>query len=201
MAGENNETPKLIMINGEEEIYTGTRHRVLLFKVYAEALRDAGLFGWGQQMKGIDLEDEIAERFGSIDSHYVLFFLQRGHSGLWPFVLLQVVTLVQLGRAAWPGKGLRAGLAGSMFGAMAAVDVGLFSVWFSPDFGTVWLFTAGVAANLAALGPEAITPPGRHRRCLRPPSPDSISPPATRLSEFPREKLRPRGGRPGFPGV
>lgn len=159
VAGETEETARIILIDGEEELYTGTRHRVLLFKVYANALDNAGMFGWGQQMRGIELEESIAERFGSIDSHYVMFFLQRGYSGVVPFVLLQLCTLVQLGRAAWGASGSRAGLAGSLFGAMAAVDVGFFSVWFSPDFGTVWLFNCGLSARLASLAPETSSTP------------------------------------------
>ena len=154
MAGETEEMARIIFIDGEEELYTGTRHRVLLFKVYAEALDNAGLFGWGQQMRGIVLEESVAERFGSIDSHYVMFFLQRGYSGLIPFVLLQFCTLGQLARAGWSARGPRSGLAGSLFGAMAAVDIGLFSVWFSPDFSTVWLFNSGLATRLALLTPE-----------------------------------------------
>ena len=158
VAGESEETAITIIINGEEELYTGTRHRVLLFKVYADAIDNAGMFGWGQQMRGIELEENIAERFGSIDSHYVMFFLQRGYSGVLPFVLLQFCTLAQLARAAWASQGLRGGLAGSMFGAMAAVDAGFFSVWFSPDFGTVWLFNCGLATGLASFAPDRVGP-------------------------------------------
>lgn len=156
VAGETEETAITIIINGEEELYTGTRHRVLLFKVYADAIDTAGMFGWGQQMRGIVLEENIAERFGSIDSHYVMFFLQRGYSGVIPFVLLQLFTLAQLGRAAWMSQGLRGSLSGSFFGAMAAVDAGFFSVWFSPDFGTVWLFNCGLATRLASFAPDRV---------------------------------------------
>ena len=155
MAGENEETPRIIMIDGEPEEYTGTRHRILLFKVYARALETTGWFGWGQRMQGIELEEHLANRFGSIDSHYIMFYLQRGYTGIVPFVMLELWTLFILARAAWPGKGPRAGLAGPMFGAMAAVDLGFFSVWFSPDFGTAWLFNTGVAATLATLPVDA----------------------------------------------
>ncbi len=155
VAGETEETTRIIIINGEEELYSGTMHRILLFKVYADAIDNAGMFGWGQQMRGIELEESIAERFGSIDSHYVMFFLQRGYSGVVPFVLLQLCTLAQLARAAWGAKGSRAGLAGSLFGAMLAVDIGFFSVWFSPDFGTVWLFNCGLSARLVSLAQDS----------------------------------------------
>ena len=159
VAGETEENTRILIIDGEEELYSGTRHRVLLFKVYKDALDRAGMFGWGQQMLGIQLEESIAERFGSIDSHYVMFFLQRGYSGVVPFVALQLCTLVQLGRAAWGGRGARADAAGSLFGAMLAVDVGFFSVWFSPDFGAVWLFNCGLSAKLATFAPDDSGPP------------------------------------------
>ncbi len=180
---EEDEEPIYVNIDGEEELYTGTRHRVLLFKVYAEALANAGLFGYGLQMTGIDLEESLAQRFGSIDSTYVMFYLQRGYSGVVPFVLLELCTLVQLGGVAWKGRGPVAGLAGAMFGAMAAVDVGLFTSWFAPDFGTVWLFLAGFAANLATLPqPEDDPPPSSARARViqrRRPSP-RITPPQPR---------------------
>ena len=159
VAGETEENTRILIIDGEEELYSGTRHRVLLFKVYKDALDRAGFFGWGQQMLGIQLEESIAERFGSIDSHYVMFFLQRGYSGVVPFVILQFCTLAQLGRAAWIGRGARANMAGSLFGAMLAVDVGFFSVWFSPDFGAVWLFNCGLSAKLATLMPDTAIRP------------------------------------------
>ena len=170
VAGENEETAITIIINGEEELYTGTRHRVLLFKIYADAIDTAGMFGWGQQMRGIELEEKIAERFGSIDSHYVMFFIQRGYSGIVPFVLLQLCTLAQLGRAAWASQNLRGSLSGSFFGAMAAVDAGFFSVWFSPDFGTVWLFNCGLATRLASFAPDRLSA----EPMIAPPSSSSI---------------------------
>ena len=38
---------RIVAIDDTEYVYTGTDHRWLLYKVYAQPLRDAGLFGYG----------------------------------------------------------------------------------------------------------------------------------------------------------
>ena len=168
-AGESSEEGgKILMINGEEEIYSGTRHRVLLFKVYADYLATTGWFGYGNKMKAIVLDEDLAERFWSIDSHYVRTYLQRGYAGTVPFVLLQVWTLVHLGWLAWPRDGPRASLAAGLFGAMGGVGLTLFSVWFTPDFATVWIFATGLAANLVVLKPDPEGPPAADNEDLGP---------------------------------
>ncbi len=151
ISGEAGEEARIIFIDGEEEEYTGTKHRILLFKVYRDAIEKAGWFGHGYQMQSIQLEESLAQRFGSIDSAFILIFLQRGWLGLGSFLLLLLNSLVMLARMAWCAQGVRASLSGSIFGAMVTVSLGLFSVWFAPDFGTIWLFTAGLAANLWVL--------------------------------------------------
>ena len=153
-AGEKDEEKKFIEIEGEEYEYSGTNHRMLLFKVYDRAAANAGFFGYGSEMKGVVIDESLEQTFGSIDCHYLMFLLQHGSTGVGAFGLLTLAVLIKLGRAALqiekPGSALAAGLAGSM----AGVAILLISVWFSADFAGVWLFSAGVANRLQF--------PGRH---------------------------------------
>ena len=150
VAGEkaHDTAPRIIMIEGEEVEYTGTNHRVLLFRVYDDAIRRVGMFGYGTELKGIELEESIAQRFASIDCHYLLFLLQAGYVGIGSFLILTLATLLKLGRLAFRRELPHAALGAGLFGALLAVAVLLVSVWFSPDFAGVWLFSAGVAASL-----------------------------------------------------
>ncbi len=158
---ESEEPVRIIVINGEEEEYTGTRHRILLFKAYAEYIDNAGLWGYGNAMRAVELEESLAMRFGSIDSAYVMLHLQRGHSGVFPFVGLTVVTLFNLLRVAWSAKTAQAPLAAGLFSAMLMLVVTLFTSWFSPDFGAAFLFTAGVSARLPGLTSRPESDPDR----------------------------------------
>ena len=184
-AGEKSEDVTLIYIEGEEVEYTGTAHRMLLFRVYEKAIDTTGLFGFGTELKGVELEESIAQRFGSIDCHYLLFLLQHGYLGVGAFLILTVTTLLKLvpvaRRVDLPQSALAAGLFGSLF----AVAVLMVSVYFSPDFAAVWLFSAGLASRLPLLS-ESLAP--RRRAGPSPPSPHRPRP-------FGRSRLMPRSGR------
>lgn len=151
MAGEKQEDVTIIMIDGEPTEYTGTQHRVLLFTVYADALKAAGYFGFGRKLEGVQLEESIAERFGSIDDHYMLFYLQHGWLGIGMFGVLALCSLYYLARLAWDVNRSTSLFAAVLFGALAGVDVLLVSVWLSPDFGSVWIFCTGLSATLWSL--------------------------------------------------
>ncbi|MFO0935869.1 MAG: O-antigen ligase family protein [Gemmataceae bacterium] len=157
-AGEKNvEEIRYIEIEGEEVEYSGTTHRVLLFRVYAEAIRNAGLFGYGYELKGVSIDESLAQRFGSIDCHYLLFLLQNGYLGCGAFIILTLGIILNLARLAWRTEYSQSALAGGLCGSLAGVAVLLISVWFSPDFAGVWLFSAGLAASLPSLIPSEAT--------------------------------------------
>ena len=181
LAEEKDDDIRLIMINGEEYEYTGTNHRVLLFTAYDEALRTTGYFGFGYELQGIELEEPVALRFSSIDDHYILFLLQYGYVALTAFLILAVVSIVNMGFLAWDVKGPKAAMAAALFGSLASVTVNLLSVWFSPDFGSVYLFCTGLAANLRCLpDPISIEPGG------------ATAPSARVLAASESSRLRPR---------
>jgi len=148
--GENTEEPVMLVVAGREVAYTGTNHRILLFEVYEGALAKLEPLGYGSQLRDMSL-DGVPERFRSIDSHYVLYLLQRGPLGLAAFVLLALVTLGNLASEGRKSGSPLSVLAAGLCGSMTMVSLMLFSVWFAPDFGTVWLFVAGLAGNLKSL--------------------------------------------------
>jgi len=150
MAGENTEEIRMINIDGEEVEYTGTKHRLLLLQVYRKPLEQAGWFGWGGAMTGVEIDPELAQRFGSIDSHYVLFHLQYGQLGNGLLALLMLLVTWYSIRAAWndsPWQPIATGLAAGFI----SLAISMTSVWFAPDYAAIWMFNAGLACNVATL--------------------------------------------------
>ena len=102
-------------------------------------------------MRAVELEESVAQRFGSIDSHYLMFYLQYGYVGVSLFVMLMIVVLYYSVCAAWDDKQRWCTLCGGLAGAFLALALLMTSVWFAPDYGAVWLFNAGLIANIRSL--------------------------------------------------
>ena len=141
-----------ITVDGREVEYSGTTHRLLQAEIYAPYFDGAGELGYGARLSE-DKFDEIPERFRSIDCHYLLFFLQYGYLGSVLFLLLAGSSVLNLFRVASDRKSLVSGFAASLAFALVGVTALLVSVWFSPDFGAAFLFTAGLSCNLRSLAP------------------------------------------------
>jgi hypothetical protein len=169
MAGEEEEK-KILPINGEDYEYSGTTHRVLLYKVYDQYIQTSGFFGFGAKLTGVVIEDErLAELFASIDNGYLLLYLQYGWVGLAGFVGLSLCNLYYLACVGWRLDRPEAPLAAAMFGAFLGVAAVMMSVWFAPDYAAVWCFASGVAANLRLLPvPSRVAPPYYQTRRLHP---------------------------------
>jgi len=151
MAGEKEEMVSTIEIGGEPYEYTGTRHRILLWIAYQEAIEKLPKFFYGLELRGVPLDEHLAMRFGSIDGHYLMFLLQHGYFAIGLFLLLGLLGMLNSAYVALNRKQPSATLAAGLFGAILAVLGNLSSVWFPPDFGSVWLFCVGLAATLARL--------------------------------------------------
>ena len=150
MAGENTEEARIIMIDGEEVEYTGTKHRLLLLQVYRGPLEQAGLFGWGGALSGVQIDPELAQRFGSIDSHYVLFYLQYGRIGSYLFVAIMLTVIFNMTWVAWNPSAWQPWAAG-IAAAFVSIGISMSSVWFAPDYAAIWLFVAGLAGNVKSI--------------------------------------------------
>lgn len=157
MAGEDPHEVRMIEINGEEVEYTGTKHRVLLLQVYEEPLKEAGWFGWGGALTDVKIEPQLENRFRSIDSHYILFYLQYGKVTTAIFLIIAAVVIWNSLRLSWQASELRPVLAG-LVGSFVAVAISMTSVWFAPDYAAIWLFNAGLACNLKDLW-RPVAPP------------------------------------------
>lgn len=157
-AGEKHETVTLIEINGEEYEYTGTMHRILLWKVYREAIEKLPAFGYGMELKKLPIDEQHANRFGSIDSHYLMFMLQHGYYAMGLFILLGLLGAANASIVALKRDHPASALAAGLFGATVSVMANLSSVWFPPDFGGLWLFGIGLASTLVRLSVSANAP-------------------------------------------
>jgi len=157
VAGEKSDGEATLTIGDREVEYNGTTHRFLLFEVYDQAISNLGPLGYGRQLRGVDLES-VPSVFHSIDNHYLLLLLQRGYVGLGLFFLFAGAALANLWRTAYTVGSPFAELAAGLFGATLAATVLLTSVWWSSDFGSAWLFTAGLAGNLRGLKPTTERP-------------------------------------------
>lgn len=173
-AGESEVAARTLVIDGEEVEYTGTKHRLLLYRVYRKAIREAGLFGYGGRMRNVPIEEHLTQRFSSIDNHYLRFLLQRGYMGIGCFVAVTLCALAYLAIAAWNPKRPQAGFAGAMFGSLMAVALLLQTVWFAPDFAVVWLFCAGLAGSLHSLPRVAEQPSGEELERSGTPASESL---------------------------
>lgn len=144
-----------IMIDGEPYEYTGTAHRLLLFKVYDRALDRVGLHGYGtnflagMERAGLGLPEDLEMRFGSIDNGYLLLLLQYGWLSVWMFAAFASVVIyhgIYLGMRMQGPMGV---FAGTMGVSLLSVMIFLTSVWFCPDYSAFWLFNAGLIVSMA----------------------------------------------------
>lgn len=140
-----------VSIDGELYVYTGTKHRALLNIAYAEAIRRNDFWGYGAGLSSVPVPEDAKQRFSSIDNHYLMFFLQYGYSGYWLFHLLQACAVLQVFCCAWNTKHGRSILCAGLTGSFIGVGLLIKSVWFDPDYGSVWLFCAGLSACLVNL--------------------------------------------------
>ncbi len=161
-AGEKSsaEVARAILINGEEYEYTGTAHRLLLFKVYDQAIDRVGLFGYGTKfLEGMDrvglgLPEDLEMRFGSIDNGYLLLLLQHGWLSVWVFMALATVVIYHGINLGLRVKGPYGVFAGTMAVSLLSIMVFLTSVWFCPDFSAFWLFNAGLLISISQFPEE-----------------------------------------------
>ena len=146
---------RILEINGMDEIYTGTDHRWLLYKVYAVPLRNAGLFGYGLTDGfgfGKLLDDHLQTHFWSIDNYYIFLQLQFGHVAIALFSIMVASAVIPLIRFAWGQRDPITGpVAGAVIGSIIGCTVLLWSVTLLNDMRVPWMFSVGLAVSLAQI--------------------------------------------------
>ncbi|MCA9187686.1 MAG: O-antigen ligase family protein [Pirellulaceae bacterium] len=143
-------------IDSETVVHTGTMSRVYLFSVYRRAMMRAGWIGFGtQSVTGFPVnvpvgpEDTAALRHVKfIDNVYILMCLRFGRLGLLAFITFGLASAVAAARLAWHPQAHGADFLASLCGAVLGLMLTMLTVWMPFDFGTMFLFDAGVIAGL-----------------------------------------------------
>jgi hypothetical protein len=139
---------EIIHIDGKEYVYTGSTHRILLYKVWRKQMETSGLFGYDNTF---EMPSGEHWKFWSIDNHYVYTRVRWGWVGLQLFNLLTVLTLYRLGRLALAKDRYLSAFAGSLFAAVASFALALFTVALTRDSTSGFYFVVGLAATLCGL--------------------------------------------------
>ena len=146
--------PDYVIIRGERHEYSGTKHRDLLYLVYQDAIRDAGLLGYGNPQENVPIDPYVDTRFVSVDNHFLHCYLHSGLLGLLCFCLFVLTVLGNLLAVLIRG-GSDAGLATLLTGCMAGMLIAFRTVWLDGNFAWFFLWLCGISATLAngALNP------------------------------------------------
>jgi hypothetical protein len=148
---------RLIEIQGEAAQYSGSRSRLLVYRVYGDAIMKAGPTGFGTKATtGFPLRipyllgtAEYKSQMTVVDNAYVLQVLRHGWLGAGCFVLM-FITAIGTGLSLYQGRPdqLFSGATACLLTAVAFPA--LILVWFSYDFGFPVLWTIGCLSGLAA---------------------------------------------------
>jgi hypothetical protein len=155
----------------------------MLFKVYGNQLRKAGLFGQGSTIARDD-DSELSETarqtsatFRSFDNNLIAWTLAYGYVGIALLVLLALLPLPGLVKVAFDRGNPFAVLAGSALGAIIGFQLALMTTALTRSFSMSWMFLAGLAVTIAQLGVPARVPGARAAWSSPLPPPSSPPPP------------------------
>jgi len=146
-----------INIDGQLREHSGTLTRIYLLEVYGDAIRKAGLLGFGtDRVTGfpvrVPVGPELADTFKKvpwIDNVYVLLILRFGYLGVTVFTLLGIAGVVGFSLESLTRESGYVFYA-LMAGAIAATMLLMLTVWMPRDFGFMYLFSVGASAGLRA---------------------------------------------------
>jgi len=147
----------LVEIDGAAVEYSSTRNRLLIFDAYGDALRHAGLTGYGTKLTTgfppnipyLQASRHSVERLKIVDNAFVLMTLRFGFLGVGTFVLLLLSGIYTAGCLVkrFPQDQFFPAACGSFTG-FALV---LMTVWFCYDFGFIALWMLGILSGCAIL--------------------------------------------------
>jgi len=152
--GWSGEKPVMMQLDGELVEYSGTTHRLLQVRVYSEAIRHAGLLGYGSTALRAGANTvpyvpyDLRDIFSSIDNHYLQFVLQCGFLGLGLFAALCLTTIGGAMRAARRLDEPMRTLAAATASSLISLSWLMASVWLAADYRFMLLAVMGSAASL-----------------------------------------------------
>jgi hypothetical protein len=147
---EPDKSSDVIKHKGLEYPYSGTLHRDLLQMVYEDEVKNVPLLGYGSMLESMPVDNDRDERFKSIDDHYLVYLLRFGPVGVTIFLCFAVCIAIYLFREAWANDTPHAAFCGAMLGSFVGTTMMLKGVSLEPDYGWMWLFSAGIAGRLHA---------------------------------------------------
>jgi hypothetical protein len=149
---------RTVEVDGEEVRFDSTTYRLILWKVYRQAMWRAGLFGFGTDRTSTfpvrvpvgTLDPETMRRVESIDNQYILLDLRFGLLGV-----LSLVGLVGGAAASAFRRGTATADSSRVFlvavGALLGSMLFIFAVeWMPLDYGFALLWTCGLSTGLDA---------------------------------------------------
>ena len=151
---------KPVEFDGEVEVYTGTRARIFVWRVYGPLVLRGGLLGFGNEaastfppnIPGLPPEVKAREILGYVDNSYLLTGLRFGIIGCTIFSLLVVTSIVASFGLMRNGSALFFPHESFVFAAfsatMIAVALEILTVFSSYDFIFWLLLTIGCIAGM-----------------------------------------------------
>jgi type IV secretory pathway TrbD component len=154
---------RVVVNEGDERSYSGTRNRLVLFELYSIAMRRSGLLGYGTEaVTGFPVrvplgtqEVETLRRIRFIDNTYILLILRFGYLGLVCFCIACFAAVAQCiflaHRYRIPNRILGQGpaiIASCFAGVLVATMIVLLSVWMPQDYGFALLWFMGASSGL-----------------------------------------------------
>jgi hypothetical protein len=184
---DEDENGRVIELNGKEYIYNGTSHRWMLYMVYDEAMRRAGILGLGRTPFGgyislIDDPNVPSRWFSSVDNNYIVNQIQYGLLGHYLFVASALLPVLPLARVAWSHRGPLGTFAAALVGAIVSLLLILYTVAMTIDLRFFWFSSLGMAVSIAQIA--------RHQ-ARRPPATRIAPPRALPQRPGPRPAARP----------
>ena len=156
-SGESSRANKTVVIDGEQQTFSGTRSRLLMMDVYKIAFKRSGLLGYGTEATtGFPLRvplsgQELAtlRRVRYVDNSFALILLRFGYLGLAAFAAAALLSVWQVMRLsqlypAEPIGDFSLLIGASLTGALAA----MLTVWMAPDFTFAVVWSMGICSGL-----------------------------------------------------
>ena len=144
-----------VQVDDETIKFTGTKSRLLIYRVYGPALSNAGFSGYGtERVTGFPIsvptgpyDAETLEQVRAIDNVYLLLALRFGYVAPLVFLALQILAAWAFIRLSYSQKHGKVFFAAMSAAVMTSIPL-LMTVWMPHDYGFVLIMYFGIAAAL-----------------------------------------------------